>query len=111
MVTTSSSRAYLPLPPAELATALAGLPGWQGDTHRLRCTVHPADPWAALEQVAACEAELDHHTVVELDAGAVTFVLWTHVRDAVTGVDVELAGQISRVLAAGDAAAVVPAPR
>lgn len=112
MITTSStSRPYQPLTPSEVEQALAGLPGWQGDLHRLWCTVRPADLWAVLEQVATCEAQLDHHTVVDLEAGAVTFVLWTHVRDAVTGADVELAGRISHVLAAGDAAGAVPAPR
>jgi len=85
----------------ELARALADLPGWHGDTSRITRTVAPQDLWALLERVAAAEAELDHHTVVDLDRGTVTFTLWTHVRDAVTAADVALARRINAVVDAG----------
>ncbi len=91
-------RRYRPLSADELAAALRGLPGWQGDTHRLTRTVRPGDLWRLLEQVADAEAALDHHTVVDLDAGTVTFAVWTHVRDAVTEADVALARRINEVL-------------
>lgn len=89
---------YDPLTPAALAEALKSLPGWDGDTTRIVRTVRPDDLWAMLERVADAEAELDHHTVVDLTRGTVTFTLWTHVRDAVTDADVALARRINDVV-------------
>lgn len=88
-------RRYDPLDDAALEAALAGLPGWHGDTRRLTRTVAPRDLWSLLERVAAAEADLDHHTVVDLDAGTITFAVWTHARDAVTTADLELARRIN----------------
>jgi 4a-hydroxytetrahydrobiopterin dehydratase len=93
------TRDYRVLTPAELDAALAMLPGWHGDTRRIARTVVPRDLWALLEQVAAAEADLDHHTVVDLDAGTVTFAVWTHARDAVTPADLELAQRIDGLIA------------
>lgn len=90
---------YDVLTPEELAAALAELDGWHGDTRRIARTVAPGDLWRLLEQVAAAEADLDHHTVVDLDAGTVTFAIWTHVRDAVTWADIELAQRLDAVIA------------
>jgi 4a-hydroxytetrahydrobiopterin dehydratase len=90
---------YDVLSPDELTAALARLDGWHGDTRRIARTVAPADLWRLLELVAAVEADLDHHTVVDLDAGTVTFSLWTHVRDAVTWADIELAQRLDAVIA------------
>jgi 4a-hydroxytetrahydrobiopterin dehydratase len=98
MTTLGMQRPYEVLSEEELAAALADLPGWHGDTRRIARTVVPDDLWDLLERVAAAEADLDHHTVVDLDAGTVTFAVWTHVRDAVTAADLELARRISRVL-------------
>ena len=89
---------YTPIPAEELADALADLPGWRGDTSRIQRTVKPDDLWTLLEQVAAAEADVHHHTVVDLDAGTITFVLWTHVRNAVTDADLELARRINAVV-------------
>jgi 4a-hydroxytetrahydrobiopterin dehydratase len=89
---------YEPLTPAQLAEALKSLPGWDGDTTRIERTVQPEDLWSMLERVADAEAELDHHTVVDLERGTVTFALWTHVRDAVTDADVALARRINDVV-------------
>jgi 4a-hydroxytetrahydrobiopterin dehydratase len=94
---------YDPLTPAELTETLKSLPGWDGDTHRIQRTVQPADLWALLERVADAEAELDHHTVVDLERGTLTFVLWTHARDAVTDADLELARRIDEVVDAASA--------
>lgn len=91
-------RRYVPLSDQELRTALHALPGWHGDGHRIARTVAPADLWGLLEGVAAAEAALDHHTVVDLDAGTVTFAVWTHARDAVTDTDVELAHRINALI-------------
>lgn len=87
-----------PLSPAALDDALTRLPGWHGDTRRIALTVRPPDVWTLLERVADAEAELDHHTVVDLDAGTLTFALWTHVSDAVTAADLMLAERINAVL-------------
>lgn len=97
-MTTLTRPRYAPLTTEELARALRELPGWRGDTSRLERTVAPADLWAVLERVAAVEAEVDHHTVVDLDAGTVTFALWTHARGGVTATDLELARRLDAVL-------------
>lgn len=97
MVTTATR--YLPLGLDDLAAALRQLPGWRCDGVRLLRTVTPAALWPLLERVADAETELDHHSRVCLDAGTVTFELWTHVRNAVTAADVELARRIDAVLA------------
>lgn len=93
---TRSAR-YVPLGIEALAGALRELPGWRCDGNRLIRTVHPRDLWSLLEQVVAVEDELDHHTDVTLDNGAVTFTLWTHVRDAVTLADLELARRLDTI--------------
>lgn len=100
MITVPPTRrpSYTPLAPAELTEALAALPGWHGDTGRIARTVQPRDIWTLLERVADAEAELDHHTLVDLERGTVTFVLWTHTCDAVTDADLELARRISEVV-------------
>lgn len=90
---------YAPLSPEALEGALAQLPGWRCDGNRLVRTVHATDVWALLEQVVAVEEELDHHADVTLDAGAVTFTLWTHVRDTVTMADLELATRLEAIAA------------
>ena len=90
---------YRPLTAAEVAAVLPALPGWSGDTQRLVCTAVVRDPDALLEQVAEVEAELDHHAQVERTGPAVVFTVWTHVRDAVTESDVELAQRISGLVA------------
>ena len=96
-VTTTLLR-YAPLSVSELETALAGLDGWTGDTSRIARTVRPQDLWELLERVAAVESAIDHHTVVDLDAGSVTFTLWSHVAGVVTAADVELARRLDAVL-------------
>lgn len=98
---------YAPLGAEAIASALRELHGWTCDGHRLLRTVSPQDLWTLLEQVVAVEDELDHHTQVTLDCGTVTFALWTHVRDAVTAADVELARRLDTI---ADALAAPPAP-
>ena len=91
---------YTPLNVEALAAGLRELPGWRCDGSRLMRTLRTRDLWALLEQVVEVEEELDHHAEVTLDSGAVTFTLWTHVRDAVTAADLELAQRLDRVAAA-----------
>ena len=91
---------YAPLGVEALAGALKELPGWRCDGSRLVKTVRPRDLWSLLERVVDVEEELDHHTEVTLEGGSVTFTLWTHVRNAVTAADVELAQRLDQVAAA-----------
>ena len=90
---------YRPLSDVEVRAGLAHLPGWHGDCRRIARTVNPRDLWSLLERIAAVEEDLDHHTVVDLDAGTVTFAVWTHDRDCVTPTDLELAGRINELIA------------
>ena len=92
-----------PLTPAELAQALEQLPDWSGDTNRISRTVHlpPARDAVLRAAVAQVADEADHHPVVEdLPDGGSRFVLWTHVRNAVTEQDTALAARIDAVVAA-----------
>lgn len=98
MITLPAASRYAPIPPEQLREALSCLHGWCGDTHRIWRTVRPRDLWTVLEQVAGVEGELDHHTLVDLEDGTVTFTLWTHVRDAVTAADLRLAERLDPVL-------------
>ncbi len=102
------ARSYAPLGLDALASSLRELPGWHCEGgKRLVRTVVPDDLWTLLERVVEVEADLDHHTEVTLEAGTVTFTVWTHVRDAVTAADVELARRIDQL---GTALGVRPAP-
>jgi 4a-hydroxytetrahydrobiopterin dehydratase len=93
---------YSPLPVDALTAALRDLPEWGVDGCRLVRTVRPRDLWGLLEQVCEVERELDHHTEVTLEAGSVTFALWTHVRNAVTAADLELARRLDALLGTAD---------
>lgn len=93
----STAGRYAPLDLEALAAALRELPGWRCDGARLVRTVVPQDLWVLLQRVVDVEEELDHHTEVTLEDGAVTFTLWTHVRDVVTAADVELARRIDQL--------------
>ncbi len=81
-----------PLTEDELTTALASLPAWSGDLRRIsRPVVLTPEIAARIAQVAD---ELDHHPVRE----GGRLVLWTHVRDAVTQLDIALARRIDELL-------------
>ena len=95
----TTTERYAPLTPEQLAGALRPLPHWRCDGSRLVRTVTPHDVWSLLTDVVALEEELDHHTVVDLDRGVVVFTVWTHVRDAVTMADLELADRLEALLA------------
>ena len=96
--TAARAARYAPLGVDALAAGLRELPGWTCDGSRLVASFRPRDLWALLEQVVEVEEELDHHAEVTLERGAVTFTLWTHVRDAVTDADVALARRINDVV-------------
>ena len=90
---------YAPLRPEAIDAALYELPGWRHVGNRLVRTVRTRDLWELLQRVVEVEEELDHHTDVTLDEGAVTFTLWTHVRDTVTLADLELARRLEQIAA------------
>jgi pterin-4a-carbinolamine dehydratase len=98
MVTTTTDR-YVPLTDEQVTGALRPLPHWRYDGSRLVRQMTPVDLWGLLSDVVALEEELDHHTVVDLDRGTVIFTVWTHVRNAVTMADVELADRLEALLA------------
>ena len=99
MATSTVSRhRYDVLPLEELAAALRHLPQWRYEHRRLVRTVPTTDPWPLLEAVCSVECALDHHTVATLDAGVVVLEVWTHVRDAVTAADLELARRVEELL-------------
>ena len=97
MAMTTSAQRYATLTVDALAEALRALPGWSVAGAHLVRTVAAGDPWRLLEQVQRIEDELDHHSEVVLDAGAVTFHVWTHVRPGLTAADVLLAQRIEAV--------------
>jgi 4a-hydroxytetrahydrobiopterin dehydratase len=85
------------LGPDELAGALAGLPGWEGDPASLRRTLQAPDFPAAIRLVDAVaeDAEaMDHHPDMDIRWRNVTFVLSTHSAGGVTANDTELARRI-----------------
>jgi 4a-hydroxytetrahydrobiopterin dehydratase len=84
----------------QLAAELARLPHWTGDTARISRTVLlPAELDAVVRQrVMAVADDVDHHPLIEDVPGGSRFVLWTHVRDGVTELDVDLAARIDAVL-------------
>lgn len=86
-----------PLTAEQLTAALEQLPQWSGDVRRISRTV-PAVDDATLARIADVADGLDHHPVVEQVEGGTRFVLWTHVRDAVTELDVALATRLDALL-------------
>jgi 4a-hydroxytetrahydrobiopterin dehydratase len=98
LTTTRPSGGYAVLSADELAKALPSLPGWRFDGGRLLRTVEGAEVWTLLERVSEVERELDHHSVVTLERGRLTFSVWTHVRPGLTAVDLALARRIDQLL-------------
>ena len=92
-----------PLTDDEVQRALAGLEGWTREADAIRRTVVCADfrSAIALVNVVADAAEAaDHHPDIEVRRyKRVTFTLSTHAAKAITGRDIELAGEIDRLAA------------
>ena len=84
----------------EVEGALAELPGWTGDDHRLRRAVSlPAEVAADVRgRIARVEEQLHHHAVVEEAPDGTTYLLWTRSVDGVTERDLELAARISDIV-------------
>jgi 4a-hydroxytetrahydrobiopterin dehydratase len=79
-----------------VADVLIGMPGWTGDSARIRRTVQvPADRVEKLlAEVAATADAMNHHPVVEREGDKVTFLVWTHSEGGVTELDLTLAARI-----------------
>jgi 4a-hydroxytetrahydrobiopterin dehydratase len=90
-----------PLTDDEIATALAGLDGWERDGDTIRRTVEAANFRAAIALVdaAADAAEAaNHHPDIEVRRyRRVTFTLTTHAAKAITRRDIELAAEVDRL--------------
>ncbi|MCK9875664.1 4a-hydroxytetrahydrobiopterin dehydratase [Frankia sp. AgPm24] len=85
---------------AEVADALAALPGWLGDADRiqLEIIVDGDEADAISTEVLRAADELDHHPVIDRGPGTLTFTVWTHSVGGVTDLDVTLARRISHLL-------------
>lgn len=88
----------------QVSGALTGLAGWERDGDAIVRTAELASFPAAIEVVRAV-AEIaearDHHPDIDIRWRTVTFRCSTHSAGGITAKDVELAGEIDRVLAAG----------
>ena len=82
--------------------ALAGLPGWSGDTTAITLTVEAPDFPAGIrivDDVAVAAEAADHHPDIDIRWTKVTFTLATHSEGGVTQKDVDLAGTIDEIAA------------
>jgi 4a-hydroxytetrahydrobiopterin dehydratase len=91
-----------PLTDEEAAAALAGLPEWSRDGETIRRSAKVAGFRAATDLVRAVADAADaanHHPDVHITRyRTVTFELTTHAAHALTRRDIELAGEIDRLI-------------
>jgi len=91
-----------PLTDAELAEALASLAAWSRDGAVIRRTVELADFRAAIalvNAVADAAEAANHHPDMHITGyRRVSFELTTHAAKALTWRDIELAGEIDRIV-------------
>ncbi|HXT43985.1 MAG TPA: 4a-hydroxytetrahydrobiopterin dehydratase [Pseudonocardiaceae bacterium] len=86
-----------------VAAALDKLTGWQRDGDTIvRTAKLPSFPAAieAVREVAEIAEAHDHHPDIDIRWRTVTFRCSTHSQGGITNLDIELAEQIDRVLAA-----------
>jgi 4a-hydroxytetrahydrobiopterin dehydratase len=84
----------------EITAALAGLPGWARSGDSITTTVELADFRAAMlytGAVAYLAEAANHHPDIAIAWNRVTLTLSTHSAGGLTGADIALAGQISRL--------------
>ncbi len=85
----------------DVATALAHLAGWSGDTTGIERSVTLAtflDGIRLVQEVAQAAETADHHPDIDIRWRTVTFRLSTHSAGGVTQKDVTLARQINRLV-------------
>ncbi len=91
-----------PLSPDDLTIRISRLNGWEGDTTEIRRSYEAPDFPAAIRLVsAAAEAaeELNHHPDIDIRYRKVHFAVCTHSANAVTELDITLAGRIDAAAA------------
>jgi 4a-hydroxytetrahydrobiopterin dehydratase len=84
-----------------VADALEGLRDWQRDGNAIvRTATLPSFPAAieAVRAVAEVAEERNHHPDIDIRWRTVTFRCSTHSEGGITDLDIELAGEIDRVL-------------
>lgn len=87
----------------QVDTALTGLPGWERSDGTLRRSIKFDSFLAGIDAVrrVADRAEAaDHHPDIDIRWRTVTFALVTHSEGGITEKDVEMAGEINRLLTA-----------
>jgi 4a-hydroxytetrahydrobiopterin dehydratase len=90
--------------PDDLAAGLAELDGWSGDTTGITRTASLSTFLGAIgvvDRVAAVAEDMDHHPDIDIRWRTLTFACATHSAGGVTGKDLELAGRIDEIIAAG----------
>jgi 4a-hydroxytetrahydrobiopterin dehydratase len=96
------SPAPAPLTESELADALASLDGWtvaDGKLHKEYLFGDFVSAFAFMTAAALCAERADHHPEWRNVYGRVTVDLTTHVADAITQRDVDLAREFDRAAA------------
>ncbi|SDU53844.1 4a-hydroxytetrahydrobiopterin dehydratase [Jiangella alkaliphila] len=81
-------------------TALAGLPGWSGDTSAITRSVEAPDFPTGIrivDDVAEAAEAADHHPDIDIRWTKVTFTLLTYSEGGVTQKDIDLAGTIDEI--------------
>ncbi len=89
-----------------VAAALDGLTSWQRDGDAIvRTAKLPSFPAAieAVRAVAGIAEARNHHPDIDIRWRTVTFRCSTHSEGGITNLDIELAGEIDRVLAGASA--------
>ena len=89
------------LPPTQLTTVLATLPGWRIDGQALVRTDHAASFTEAMTwvmRVADAAEAANHHPDIDIRYRQVTWRLSTHDAGAITELDVALAHQIDAIV-------------
>jgi pterin-4a-carbinolamine dehydratase/uncharacterized protein (DUF2267 family) len=84
----------------EISRAVAAMPGWTGDEHRLQRTVEipPERVQPLTDAVHRIQQELNHHANIDNDPAGLSFTIWTHSLDRVTDLDLELAQRIDEAI-------------
>lgn len=85
-----------------VAAALDGLAGWQRDGDAIvRTAKLPSFPAAieAVRAVAEIAEARNHHPDIDIRWRTVTFRCSTHSEGGITNLDIDLAGEIDRILA------------
>jgi len=83
---------------AAVASALASLPGWSGDSAGITRTIETASFPAAIalvDAVAEAAEAADHHPDIDIRWRTLTFRCSTHSEGGITQRDVDLAAAIS----------------